>query len=156
MMNPHPPGNGKPTFNYPDDRLLRIDGIVSKERLLSPDMLDSNKDPYLIVIKDGNTIGVTIGRATGMQSFVRNEKTGEESTELAIYGYVKKSGVFSAKGDSGALVVDGLGRMVGLLTGGTSKPLKETLDVSYATSLWWLLPCIKAKYPHADLIRKTF
>jgi len=89
-------------------------------------------------------------------SAIRNEKTGEESTELAIYGYDKKSGVFSAKGDSGALVVDGLGRMVGLLTGGTSKPLTETLDVSYATSLWWLLPRIKAKYPHADLIRKTF
>ena len=89
MMNPHLPGKGKPTFNYPDDQLLRIDGIVSKERLLSPDMLDSNNEPCLIVIKDGNTTGATIGRASGMQSFVRNEKTGEKSTELAIYCYNK-------------------------------------------------------------------
>jgi len=110
-------------------------------------MLNSNNEPCLIVIKDGNT---------RMRSFVRNEKTGEESTELAIYCYNKKFGAFSAKGDSGALIVDGLGRMVGLLTGGTSKPLTETLDVSYVTPLWWLLPRNKAKYPHADLIRKTF
>ena len=145
-----------PGFKYFKDRLLRINGILSKELLLRPDMVDSDDEPCLIVVKNGNTTGVTIGRATGMRSFVRDEMTGEESTELAIYGYNKKAGVFSAKGDSGALVVDGLGRMAGLLSGGTSKPLTETLDVSYVTPMWWLLPRIKAKYPHADLFRETF
>jgi len=154
MMNSR--GNGRPAFEYPLDRLLRINGIISKELLLSPDMLDSNNEPCLLVIKDGNTTGVTIGRATGMESFVRDYVTGEESTELAVYNYDKDSNSFSAMGDSGSLIVDGLGRMAGLLTGGTSKSNLETVDVSYATPLWWLMLRIKAKYPHADLFRQAF
>ena len=53
-----------------------------------------------------------------MESFVRDDDTGQEFIELAINNYDKRSGEFSQKGDSGSLIVDGLGRMVGA---GTSK-----------------------------------
>ncbi|KAF8642055.1 hypothetical protein AX16_009711, partial [Volvariella volvacea WC 439] len=152
-MYPRP---GKTTFKYPEGRLLKISGILSKELLYDPDMVDGNDDPCLIVIKDGNTTGVTIGRMTGLESFTRDDKTGEEFIELAIYNYDKNSCVFSAKGDSGSLIVDGLGRMAGLLTGGSYKTLTATADVTYATPMWWLWARIKAKYPHADLFRTTF
>jgi hypothetical protein len=50
--------------------------------------------------------------------------------EWAIYNYDNTSGVFSALGDSGSIIVDGLGR-IGLLTGGTGRTL-TTSDVTYA------------------------
>jgi hypothetical protein len=58
--------------------------------------------------------------------------------------------------DAGSFVIDGLGRIAGLLTGGTSRGEAEGADVSYATPGHWLLRRIKAKYPHADLYRVTF
>jgi len=109
--------------------------------------------PCFIVLKDGNSTDLTVGRATGMESFVHDDDTGQESIELAIYNYDKRSGEFSQKGDSGSLIVDGLGRMVGLLHSGTSKWGLDLADVTYATPMWWLWPRTKAKYPHADLNR---
>lgn len=152
----YPRSDGRKAFEYPVGRQLRINGIISKELLIAPDLLDNNDQPCLIVLKDGNTTGITVGRATGMELFVRDDATGEESIELAIYNYTKGSGVFSAKGDSGSLIVDGLGRMAGLLTGGTSKGGSDRASVTYATPIWWLWGRIKEKYPHADLYRTTF
>ncbi|KAH9983972.1 hypothetical protein BJV77DRAFT_1146038 [Russula vinacea] len=48
-----------------------------------------------------------------------------------------KSGVFSTLGSSGSIIVDGRGRIGGLLTGGAGK---ESLDISYATPFSWLFP----------------
>jgi len=152
----YPRSDGRKAFKYPEGRQLKVNGIISKELLVDPDLLDCNDQPCLIVLKDGNTTGLTVGRATGMESFVRDDDTGDESIELAVYNYDRKSGVFSAKGDSGSLIVDGLGRMVGLLNGGSSKAGLVGTDVTYATPLWWLWLMIKAKYPHADLYRDTF
>ena len=82
-----------------------------------------------------------------------SDESGLESVELAIYNYNKKSGPFSAKGDSGSLVFDGLGRMVGLLHSGNSKNPLTSTHVTYATSAWWLVNRIKVRYSHADLYR---
>jgi hypothetical protein len=114
-----------------------------------PDMLDHNNEPCLLVIKDGNATGVRIGRATGVFSFVRNEDTDEESMEWAIYNYDSNSGVFSAPGDSGSIVVTGLGDIGGMINGGTGKT--ETSDVTYATPMFWLWPRVKTHFPHANL-----
>ncbi|KAF9780138.1 hypothetical protein BJ322DRAFT_1112814 [Thelephora terrestris] len=62
------------------------------------------------LLVNGNATSVTIGRATGIFSLVRDDDTAEESMEWATYNYDKKSGVFSAPGDSGSIIVDGLGR----------------------------------------------
>ncbi|KAG9086926.1 hypothetical protein FRC06_002815 [Ceratobasidium sp. 370] len=139
---------------YPrDDRLLPLRDMITEELIREPDMLGQDNEACLLVIKNGNATDVTIGRATGIFSFVRDDVTGQESMEWAIYNYDNKSGVFSAPGDSGSIIVDGLGRLGGLLTSGTGKT--ETSDVTYATPMWWLWPRIKPHFPHAHLYPVT-
>jgi hypothetical protein len=149
----YPRDDGTTTFKYPDNRLLPLGKILSEERMRDPDMLDHNNEPCLLVIKDGNATGVRIGRATGVFSFVRDEDTGEESMEWAIYNYDSNSGVFSAPGDSGSIVVTGLGDIGGMINGGTGKT--ETSDVTYATPMFWLWPRVKTHFPHANLYPTT-
>ncbi|KAI0276971.1 hypothetical protein BGY98DRAFT_1097794 [Russula aff. rugulosa BPL654] len=146
----YPRDDGKPTFKYPSHSLLPLRDMITDERMREPDMLDHDNEACLLVIKNGNATDVTIGRATGIYSFVRDDDTAQESTEWAIYNYDNKSGVFSAPGDSGSIIADGLGRIGGLLTGGTGKA--ETSDVTYATPMWWLWPRIKKHFPNAHLL----
>ncbi|KAI0311475.1 hypothetical protein OF83DRAFT_1068738 [Amylostereum chailletii] len=144
-----PRDDGKATFKYPGDRLLPLRDMITEERMRAPDMLDHNNEACLLVIKNGSATDVTVGRATGLFSFVRDDDTAQESMAWAIYNYDNKSGVFSAPGDSGSIIVDGLGRIGGLLTGGSGKT--ETSDVTYATPMWWLWPRIQQHFPDAHL-----
>jgi hypothetical protein len=146
----YPRDDGPTTFKYPADRLLPLRDMITEERMRRPDMLDHDNEPCLLVIKNGGTTGVTIGCATGIFSFVRDSETGQESMEWAIFNYDNESGVFSAPGDSGSIIVDGLGRIGGMLTGGTNKGTDGT-DVTYATPMWWLWPRIKHHFPTAHL-----
>ena len=54
------------TFKYPLDHLLPLYGMISEELMHKPDMFDSNNEPCLLVIKNGASTGVTIGRVTGI------------------------------------------------------------------------------------------
>jgi hypothetical protein len=149
----YPRTDAASTFKYPDDRLLRLRDFISEDLMRKPDMVDHNKEPCLLVIKNGKTTGVTIGRATGIFSYVReyvNNKADQMSMEWAILPYDNKSGVFSDLGDSGSIIVDGLGRIGGLLTGGAGKT--ESSDITYATPFFWLFRRIKENgYPKAHL-----
>lgn len=70
--------------------------------------------------------------------------------EWAILPYDNDSGVFSALGDSGSVIVDGLGHYGGLLTGGAG--VMALSNVTYATPIWWPLAVIKANgVPDAHL-----
>lgn len=149
----YPRDDGRPSFKYPADRLLPLRDMITEELMRAPDMLDHDNEACLLVIKNGNATGVTIGRATGIESFVRDEDTGEVSLEWAIYNYDRKSGVFSAPGDSGTMVADGLGRMGGVLNGGAGKT--ESSDVTYITPMWWVWSRVKAEFPHANLYLTT-
>ena len=151
----YPQSGGRTTFKYPENRQLRINGIVTRELLANPDLYDSEGQPCLIVLKDGCTTDLTVGRYAGLESFVCDE-AGVESIELAIYNYDKKAGAFSAKGDSGSLIFDSLGRKVGLLHSEKWKGGLASAYVTYATPAWWLIGRIKAKYPHADFNRTTW
>ncbi len=146
------------SIKYPEGRKLKIQGVVTPELLANPDLYDSEGQPYLIIGKDGTKTGPTLdcwklaprarltdvmvtteianstqtavntcsslyfqhGRYAGMVSFLCNEP-GVESIELGIYNWGKNAGVF----------------------------LKGGLTITYATPGWWLLQCIKAKFPHA-------
>jgi hypothetical protein len=116
-------------------------------------MLDANGEECLLVVKNGSSTGVTIGRTTGIMSFVREyfeDGTHETSMELAIYPYGHKDGAFSAPGDSGSIIADGRGRIVGLLTGGAGR--KDSTDVTYASPFFWVFDeRIKASFPNAYL-----
>jgi hypothetical protein len=96
--------------------------------------------------------GVTIGRGTDIESFVRvYDDHGIKSTsmEIAIHPYSHKDGAFSACGDSGSIVVDGLGRIVGLLTG--SSGATDSTDVTYVTPYFRVEEQIKKAFPNSYL-----
>jgi hypothetical protein len=116
----YPQNAGRTVFKSPTNRQLRIDGCVTRELLAVPGCFDSNGEPCLIVMKVGNTTDLTVGRYAGLEAYLCDD-LGVESVELAIYNYDKQSGPSSAKGDSGSLIFDGEGHMVGILHSGMPK-----------------------------------
>jgi len=154
MSMMHSQTDARTAFKYPGKRQLRINSILTQEQLANPDSIDDEGPPRL-VLKDGCATDLTIGYYAGLQSFVADEG-GVESTELAIYNYDQRSGPFSKKGDSGSLIFDGFGRMVGLLHSGKSRKGFTNAYITYATPAWWLVDRIKERYPHADFYRTTW
>ena len=140
-------------FKFPANGQLRINGCVRREDLTSPDTYDSNGQPCIVVMKDGATSDLTVGRCAGLEAYICDD-LGVESIELAIYDYDKQSGPFSAKGDSGSLVFDGQGRMVGILHSALSN--SGSNHVAYATPAWWAIEQLKLQYPHADFDHDHF
>lgn len=148
----HPNTKNSSSFKYPRNRLLTLQGTISDKEMRHPTLLDQNDEPCLMVIKNGSTTGVTIGRASGIMSFVRgsfDDDSPKISKEWSIFPYDTKSGAFSAPGDSGAVIVDGLGRIGGLLTGGTG--ITAFSDITYASPITFIEKSIKVKYPNAHL-----
>lgn len=148
-----------PTFKYPFDRLLRLNGTISDEEMRHPTMVDRSGNQVLIVMKHGNNTDLTIGHANDFCSYVRwdvNEP--QTSKQWAIFPFDKSgnsqkghSGPFSGKGDSGSVVVDARGRVGGLITGGAGS--SESLDITYATPISFLLKRIHAHgFPNASLV----
>ena len=121
------------TFKFPTNRQLRINGCVARELLAVPNCFDSNGEPCIIAMRDGNIIDLTVGCYPSLEAYLRDD-LGVESIELAIYDYDMQSGSFSAKGDSGSLIFDGEGRMVGILR--SVIPKGGSNHVTYATPAW--------------------
>jgi hypothetical protein len=140
------------SFKYPRGRLLQIRDIMKEDQLRHPTTLDVNGEECIIVVKNGNTTGVTIGRASGIESFIReydSHDISSTSMEIAIYSYSHKDSAFSAAGDSGAIITDGKGSIVGLLTGGAGQT--DSTDVTYASPYYWVNERIKETFPNAHL-----
>ncbi|EKM48527.1 uncharacterized protein PHACADRAFT_202705 [Phanerochaete carnosa HHB-10118-sp] len=106
-----------------------------------PASSDENNDRCLMVIKRGRATGLTIGRANEICSYVR-----EGYSKYGVYGTSKewtiipcdsKHGPFSLAGDSGSVIVDGQGRIGGVLTGGTG--FADPSDITYATPISFIL-----------------
>lgn len=149
-MHPHP--KGRSSFKYPVGGLLQVTDVIEEHEIRQPTLLDANGEECLIVIKNGRSTGVTIGRGTGIESFVREyDEYGIKSTSmaLAIHSYSHKDGAFSAPGDSGSIVVDGQGRIVGMLIGGSGT--NDSTDVTYLTPYFWLEEQIKKAFPNSYL-----
>jgi hypothetical protein len=136
------------SFEYPLDRLLRLNGTIPEKEMRYPTTHKQNGDPCLIVLKRGNGSGLTIGLANDVFSYSRNyDDNGNAVTskEWGILPLDSKSRAFSVKGDSGSVIVDGRGRMGGLLTGGCGQsevrgsPPSLDLDITYATPINFLL-----------------
>lgn len=126
------------TFKYPDNRLLMLRGTISDDEMRHPAAFDQNGDKCLMVIKRGKTTGLTIGRAN-IFSYTRQifgHGDPQISKEWTILPLDTKSGAFSDKGDSGSVIVDGRGRIGGLLTG---TGVTTSSDITYATPIDFLL-----------------
>ena len=111
---------------------------MKEDELRNPVTFEPDGEGCLLVLKNGNTIGVILGRSIGIESFVREyDEHGIRSTsmEVPVYPYSHKDGAFSAHGDSGS-IVDGQGRIVGLLTGGIGSD--DSIDVTYLTPYYWI------------------
>ncbi|KAF9510462.1 hypothetical protein BS47DRAFT_1348022 [Hydnum rufescens UP504] len=93
----YPRADASTTFKYPDDRLLKLHNVITESEMSNPDMLSPDGQPCLLAV------------LPGIFSFVReyySNGTHKTSTEWAILPYDCKSGVFSAPGDSGSVIVD--------------------------------------------------
>lgn len=143
-------------FNQPHPDFLQAYGVVQQHEIQNPQHLDINNEPCLLVVKHGATTGTTTGRVNGLESFTRSldaYNIKQISKELAILEHPpKRYGAegFSADGDSGSIILDRVGRFVGMVTGGHPSQSSRT-DITYATPFWWLLEDIQAKFPAAAL-----
>ncbi|KIM35569.1 hypothetical protein M413DRAFT_449699 [Hebeloma cylindrosporum] len=142
-MYPYPANPN--SFAYPGDRLLRCFGMVSDQEMLKPPAgtKDQDNDP-VIILKNGNTSKLTVGGLNTIRSFVRyyfDGKPGEMSKEIAVLPRNSKSGPFSAPGDSGSVVVDSVGRICGILTGGDGAT--DVSDCTFLTSINFLAMRLK-------------
>ncbi|KAI0748247.1 hypothetical protein C8Q80DRAFT_727334 [Daedaleopsis nitida] len=148
------PDGTESVSNFPAGGQLRINGVLRREQLADPDTYDPrNGEPCIVVIKCGTATDLTTGRYVGVEAYVCN-KLGVESKELAIFNFDRGNGSFCAKGDSGSLIFDRLGRKVGLLHAAVAHG-GDTF-VTFATPAWWVIEQLKVKYPHADFDRECF
>jgi len=150
IMFPHP--EDQVDYEYPEDGLLQAFGIIQPEEIRNPKQLDANGEECLLVVKHGLTTGTTIGRVTGMESFTRNfNEYGikETSMEIAVLPYGNTNGPFSAPGDSGSIVLDRKGRILGMLNGGAGSTDKT--DITYLTPYSYLDKDIKKYFPKSFL-----
>jgi hypothetical protein len=138
----HPRPANPHSFTYPGDRLHRFHGTIPDEEMWKPDpkTRDHENDPVIMVIKRGQASGLTVGRLNTIRSLTRyyfKGEPGEVSKEVTVLPRDSKSGAFSIPGDSGSAVVDGKGRLAGLLTGGAGAT--PVSDCTYVTSINFLL-----------------
>jgi len=139
-------------FKYPRDRLMQLRDFIKEDELRHPTMLDENGEACLIVVKNGAATGATLGRATGIESFVREYKGDaihSTSMEIAVYAYSHEDGAFSAPGDSGSVVGDANCRIVGMLIGGAGKT--DSTDVTYVSPYYFLDERTKKVFPSSYL-----
>ncbi|KAF8581118.1 hypothetical protein K439DRAFT_1354990, partial [Ramaria rubella] len=149
-MYPDPETRGN--FNCPFDGLMKLRDFVKDGELLHPTLLDKNGEECIIVIKNGAATGLTLGRGTGIESFVREYEDNAiytTSMAIAVYAYGHEDGAFSEPGDSGAVVDDAHSRIVGMIVGGAGK--NDLTDVTYVTPYHFLHECIKKVFPDSHL-----
>ncbi|KAJ8453675.1 hypothetical protein ONZ45_g19614 [Pleurotus djamor] len=144
---------GHADFKYPLDRLIPLCDIMSKEAICKPATFGSNQLPLEshFVIKRGAASGVTIGRASGILSMVYDEDNETESFKWAIFNYDGYS-PFCGPGDSGSVIVDGQGRIGGMLTASVSKGgLSSVSFITYAIPMYRLWKEVRKSFPDAHL-----
>jgi hypothetical protein len=74
MKKMYPHAETRANYKYPRGGLMQLRYFVKDGELRRPTMLDANGEQCLIVVKNGATTGVTLGRATDIESFVREYK----------------------------------------------------------------------------------
>ncbi|KAH8981224.1 hypothetical protein EDB86DRAFT_447202 [Lactarius hatsudake] len=150
MMRPNP--RNTHNFDYPRHHCLRLRGTITDNEMRRPTMYDRNNKPCIIVLKRGKTSGLTVGCANNVFSYARKYLGDNNigiSKEWAVLPFDAWTGGshdfsakdFSAKGDSGSVVVDGAGRIGGLITCGAGKT--DSIDVTYVTPIGFILKTIR-------------
>ncbi|TFK53866.1 hypothetical protein OE88DRAFT_1732622 [Heliocybe sulcata] len=141
-------------YVYPDDGLLQARGAIQLDDIYNPKQVDDNGEQCLLVVKNGLATGTSIGRVLGMESYTRVYKEGKidkTSVEIGVlpYGYKRGPRPFSAPGDSGSIVLDRSGGILGMITGGAGTA--DDIDVTYVTPYMFLDKAIKRYFPESSL-----
>ena len=141
-------------YEYPDDGLLQAYGVVQDDEIRQLQHLDVHGEKGPSRGKERPDHGHhrrSRHRAGVFHSRLHRLRHQAHVIEVAILAYDKQHGPFSAPGDSGSIVLDRKGRIVGLLTGGGGTT--DETDVTYATPYWWLNKEMKVKkvYPRCHL-----
>jgi hypothetical protein len=102
----YPCASNPTSFKYPNNRLLSFSRTVPDNKMYKPDpkTKDQHNDPVLMVMKNGNKTGLTVGHLNTIRAFVCTYFKGQPGTmskEIAVLPCSSKSGAFSAKGNSG-------------------------------------------------------
>jgi hypothetical protein len=99
---------------------------------------------------------LTVGRALNFFAYVRKYIGNNDtivSKEWAVISRDDKSTVFSAPGDSGSAVVDGAGRIGGIITSGcghSDEYEEDHTDVTYVTPIDFVMEVIRGHKPLAN------
>ena len=122
-------------FDYPEDRLFKLRGILTATQISQRNNQDLKGDLVRFVIKRGHTTLTTIGRLAGFESLQRRYSlVGTfDYVEAAVYPYSHDSGPFSRGGDSGALIAGPKAEFIALLAGGTGPT--GSSDITYGTPM---------------------
>ena len=122
------------SFNYPFDRLIQFNNILSVNEMEDP------SPENFMVLKHGCSSGLTTGRLNNVRSVLRRAfetRPGVFSREFAVLPRKREHHSFSEHGDSGAAVVNAWGAVAGMLTSGDGSSLKS--DCTYITPIAFLL-----------------
>jgi len=141
-MHPHPSNPSSFKYRQPGDRLLRFTGTVSDQEMFRPNSRnkDHDNDPVVMVLMNGNTSNLSVGRLNNIRAFIREYfggQVGDMSKEVCVLPRNSKSDPFSRRGDSGSVVIDGMGRVRGIGTRGDGAA--DVSDCTYVTSINFLI-----------------
>jgi hypothetical protein len=139
-------------FEYPEEGLLQLRGMLSAEDIKNSNSKNREGEHIRRVIKRGITTNTTVGTLSGFKSHDRKYLDAGilDSVEVAIFPHDNDSIAFTRRGDSGAVVVDALGRFVALITSGIYSGT-ESSDITFATPMEWVWDLIKDRFPRANL-----
>ena len=145
------PKNVHPFSYSPLFRQLGLRGIVPEEEMRKPVDYDKDGNPCIAVLMRGATLGLKIGHANSIFSYTRDNK-GRIFKQWPILPIPRakvrsnnydRCTTFGEVGDSGAVVVDAVGRVGGIVTCGAGDR-KWEFDVTYVTPVGALLDFVKA------------
>lgn len=137
--------------------LMPACGIVPAEDISRQPHLDSNGMPALFVVTNGSKSGTMLGRANGLfsakRTFPQYGINKIDSLEIGVLQYGNDHPPFSDNGDSGAVVLDRVGRILGIVHGGAGSI--DRTEVSFVSPFWWTLDRIHEIYPNAQIYPVT-
>lgn len=144
-----PKVNDRRDYHIPEDMLLQLQGFVPENDFRRPPHLDVNGVKTLLAVKEGRSTQTTFGRVNSLESITRSYPEygiSRDALEYIVLGYdtkTAKNDKFCDPGDSGSIVADRTGRVIGLLTGGGGTT--DSTDKTYLTPFYALLPEIQSK-----------
>ncbi|KAG5640814.1 hypothetical protein DXG03_006946 [Asterophora parasitica] len=132
-------------FKYPSNHLFKVDGWLTAAQLANPHFLDERGNPGYVAAKFGQKTDLTFAQYSELEAYTCNDLEGS-SWECAFFNLAGHQN-FSAKGDSGAAIVNAEGKLIAFLHSGM--PWGLSSHVTFGTPAHFVIDQIKTRYPNA-------